>query len=112
MVRSCQVEVARQRLIQQTVPFGFANLLKLLHSTGALPRDPVFEFSRASVLAPTSDNRAWTERYVSQSRTLFRRGSRDRLAPSPVRWAVWLLYVRALLSLASVLEVVIEGRPN
>jgi hypothetical protein len=29
-----------------------------------------------------------------------------------VRWAVWLLYVRALLSLASVLEVVIEGSPN
>jgi hypothetical protein len=49
---------------------------------------------------------------VSQSKTLFRRGSQDRLAPSPVRWAVWLLFVPALLSLTSVLVVVIEGSPN
>jgi hypothetical protein len=49
---------------------------------------------------------------VSQSKTLFRRDSRGRLPPSPVRWAAGLLYVYALLSVASVAEFVIIGSPN
>jgi hypothetical protein len=41
-----------------------------------------------------------------------RRGSRGQTAPSSVRWAVWLLYVGALLPLVSVVLVSLQGSPN
>jgi hypothetical protein len=47
---------------------------------------------------------------MSQSKTLSLRGDRG---PSPVRWAVWLLCLFGLLSLASVLEfLIVGGSPN
>jgi hypothetical protein len=48
---------------------------------------------------------------MSQSKTLSLRGNRG---PSPVRWAVWLLSLSALLSLVSVLEylIVVGGEPQ
>lgn len=47
---------------------------------------------------------------MSQSKTLSLRGD---WGPSPVRWAVWLLSLFALLSLASVLEfLIVGGSPN
>lgn len=50
---------------------------------------------------------------MTQPKTLSRRGHRARWAPSPVRWAVWLLFLFAVLSLAGVLEfLIVGGSPN
>jgi hypothetical protein len=49
---------------------------------------------------------------MSQSTIVSGRASRGRTAPTPVRWAVWLLYVGALLPLLSVVVVVLHGSPN